>query len=164
MEYLDLLDKERNLTGERIIRGKSKPELPINRYINIIIIFIENSKGEFLIQKTSKQKGSKMATTGGFVKSGDTSLETVKIEVREELGINIYENEFKLFKTYSENQIFQDVYYMKKDIDIADIKLQKEEVEYVKWLSIDKIKELIKEEIFRKGNIEPFLDLIKDRN
>lgn len=169
MEYLDLLDKDRNLTGERILRANGKPNIPENKYINIINIFIQNNNKEFLIQKTSQEKGSVMATTGGFVKFGDTSIKTVIIEVQEELGLNINENEFQLFKSYENGSVFLDVYYMKKDIKINDMKLQKEEVEYVKWLSIDEIKELIKEDKFRKGNITPFLELIeseliKDRN
>lgn len=169
MEYLDLLDENRKLTGEKIIRGEGKPIIPNDRYINIIIIFIQNSKGEFLMQKTSKEKGSVIATTGGFVKSGDTSIDTVKIEVLEELGISIKENEFELFKTYITQSVYYDVYYMKKDISDNEFSLQKEEVEYVEWLSVDRIKKLIDNNELRKGNIEPFLELInsdfiKDRN
>ncbi len=70
LEYLDLYDENKNLTGEKIIRPKGKPQVPKNRYINLVIIFIRNSKGEFLFQKTSKEKGSVWATTGGHVQSG----------------------------------------------------------------------------------------------
>lgn len=169
MEYLDLLDNDRNLTGERILRENGKPIIPENKYINVIIIFVQNSDKKFLIQKTSKAKGSIMATTGGFVKSGDTSIRTVILEIQEELGLNINENDFKLFKSYEKDSVFLDVYYMQKNINIYDLTFQKEEVEYVEWLSIDEIKELIKEDKFRKGNITPFLELIeseliKDRN
>ena len=41
------------------------------------------------------------------------------------------------------------------------MKLQEEEVEFVKWLSIDEIKELMKKGEFREGNIIPFENLLK---
>ncbi len=72
MEYLDLLDENKNLTGKIIERGTKFEE---GYYVNVVIVFIENSKGQFLIQKTSKQKGSTWATTGGHVKAGSLPLE-----------------------------------------------------------------------------------------
>ena len=40
-------------------------------------------------KKTSKEKGSVIATTGGYVKSGSNSINTVCREISEELGIDI---------------------------------------------------------------------------
>ena len=154
-EYLDLYDINRNLTGEKVLRYKGmKPRA--DRYIIIAIVFIRNGEGKFLIQKTSKEKGSVFATTGGLVKSGHTSLETIVEEIKEELGISIEANE--LTCVYSENRghSFQDCYYIEKDIDINKLKLQKEEVEYVKWMSVSEIDALIEREEFRKGNIDAF--------
>ena len=42
-------------------------EVPKGFYNIVVIIFIENSKGEFLFQKTSKNKGSIWAVAGGHV-------------------------------------------------------------------------------------------------
>ena len=44
MEYLDLYDENKRLTGEKIIRKKGKPTVPQNNYINIVVIFIQNSE------------------------------------------------------------------------------------------------------------------------
>ena len=156
MEYLDLYDKNRILTGEKVLRGKGKPMIPEDRYINIIIIFIQNSEGKFLFQLTSKEKGNVIATTGGHVKSGQTSYETVLCEVKEELGLDISKEDIKFLDTYIFGIAFMDVYYLKKDIDEKSLVLQKEEVEDIKWLSIDEIKELINQEKVRKGNIKGF--------
>lgn len=41
MEYLDLYDKDKNLTGEKILRGNAKQDIPEGKFINIAIIFIE---------------------------------------------------------------------------------------------------------------------------
>lgn len=156
MEYLDLYDENKKLTGEKIIRSKGKPQLPKNKYINIVIIFIQNNKGEFLFQMTSKEKESEIATTGGVVKSGQTSYEAILDEVSEELGIDISNDEVKMINSYIFGVAFMDVYYLNKDININDLKLQEEEVESVEWFTIDKIKELINEGKIRKSNINGF--------
>ena len=52
-EKRDLYDINRNLTGETIYKGE---EIPEGRYINVVLVFIQNSKGDFLIQKRSERK------------------------------------------------------------------------------------------------------------
>ena len=160
MEYLDLYDENENLIGEKILKSKDmKPE--IGKYIKIVIVFIKNDENKFLIQKTSKQKGSVWATTGGLVSSGYTSDDTVIKEIEEELGLIINFNELKHICTEKREFSFQDVYYLEKNINIEDIKLQEEEVEFVKWLSVDEIKELINNNEFRKGNVFGFEKILE---
>lgn len=156
MEYLDLYDENKNLTGEKIIRDNGKPNVPDGRYINIVIIFIQNFKGQFLMQMTSKEKNNEWATTGGHVKSGQTSEEAIILEVYEELGLDISKEKIKLIDSSIFGIAFMDVYYMKKDIDIKELKLQKEEVSSVSWLSIEQINQLIHSGNLRKGNIMGF--------
>ena len=162
-ELLDLYDENRNLTGEVVKRFRDvKPEVPDGRFINIVIIFMENSRGEFLIQHTSIEKGGVYATTGGHVKSGSTSRDTVIIEVSEELGIDISNLDFKLFETVKFNKCFFDVYYLKCHIDIDDLVYQEDEVESCSWMSISDILNLMHEDKLRKGNIKPLFSIIKD--
>ena len=47
MEKRDLYDINRNLTGETIYKGDSIPD---GKFILVVLSFIQNSKGEFLIQ------------------------------------------------------------------------------------------------------------------
>lgn len=47
MERRDLYDKNRNLTGETILKGETIPD---ERYIVVVLVFIQNSEGKFLIQ------------------------------------------------------------------------------------------------------------------
>ena len=162
-ELLDLYDENRNLTGEVVKRFKNvKPEVPDGRFINIVIIFMENSRGEFLIQHTSVEKGGVYATTGGHVKSGSTSRDTVIIEVSEELGIDISNLDFKLFETVKFNKCFFDVYYLKHDFNIEDLVYQEDEVESCSWMSINDILDLMHEDKLRKSNIKPLFSIIKD--
>src|SRR5574344_1419799 len=159
MEYLALYDDFDNLLNEKVLRSQ-KLNIDDGKYFRIVIIFRENSNHEFLIQKCSEEKDNVFATTGGHVQYNVSSIKTAQQEILEELGINVVLDELKLIKTYKYPKAYQDVYYLKKDININDLKLQLEEVSYVEWMSIDKIEQLIKNNLFRKGNIKPFLDLL----
>lgn len=159
MEYLDIYDKNRQKTGKIIERGTHG--LVDGEYVNLVLIFIKNSKNEYLIQKTSKEKGGVWATTGGHVKSGSDSHQTIIEEVNEELGLDITNDDFKLVDTTFIGHGLIDTYYLEKEIDINDIVVQEEEVEYVKWLTKDDIYKLIEEDIFRKGNIPGFEKVIE---
>ena len=50
MEYRDLYDKDRNLTGKTIAKGE---EIPNGYYIRVVVCFMENSEGKFLMQKNN---------------------------------------------------------------------------------------------------------------
>lgn len=164
-EYTDLYDENKNLTGEKLFREKgTKLIVPKGRYSVVVLVFIENSKGEFLFQMASKRKKNVWATTGGHVKSGQTSKEAIIEEIKEELGIDINEDEVKLFKTYKYDDAFKDVFYIKKDIDINSLTYEKDEVEYVKYLTKDEILDLINNNgNIRKTNIDAFLDIINSK-
>ena len=156
MEYLDLYDKNKKITGDIIVRTHDKANVPNNKYINIVLVFIKNCEDKFLLQLTSKEKDSVIATTGGHVKSGQTSIEAILCEIEEELGLKIDDNEVEYVGTYKRKFAFVDVYYLNKNVDISDITLQKEEVESVKWYTVDEINDLIISNKLRKGNIFAF--------
>lgn len=157
MEKRDLYDINRNLTGETIYKGEPIPD---NRYIIVVLSLMQNSKGEFLIQKRSVQKDGKYASTGGHVKSGETSIQGIISEIKEEIGLNVQENELELIYTDREDkeQVFFDVYYLNKDFDIADLVLEEDEVESVEWASLDRIKQLINDGFFWKIMLKKFLE------
>ena len=118
-EYTDLYDEDKNKTDKKLFREKgTKLEVPSGYYNIVVLAFIKNSKGEYLIQKTSKNKKGVYAITGGHVKSGETSLDAVINEINEELGIKIDKKDCKLFKTYKYESAFKDVFYIEKDIDL----------------------------------------------
>ena len=145
VEYRDLYDDNKNLIGQTIKKGDSFSHLG---NIIVVLVFIQNSKGEFLIQFTSKEKNSVFGTTGGHPKAGETSLEGIMTEIKEELGLLVNKDEVIYFDTKLMKNRFLDLYYIKKDIDINDLTLQKEEVEYVKWMSLEEINNLIDNNLF----------------
>lgn len=159
MEKRDLYDISRNLTGETIFKGE---KIPPNNYIVVVLVFIQNSKGEFLIQKRSAQKHGKYASTGGHPKSGETSIEGMITEIKEEIGLEVQKDELTLvFNGKADRkQAFFDIYYLKKDLDIKDFVLQKEEVDFVEWDTIDKVKQLINDGLFLKSHAEEFFRVL----
>lgn len=153
MEKRDLYDINRKLTGETIYKNE---KIPANRYILVVLVFIQNSQGKFLIQKRSKQKDGKYASTGGHPKTGETSIDGMITEIKEELGLTVKPEELELIFSGQEDvkQVFFDIYYMRKDFIISDLKLQKEEVDFVEWLSFKEIEALIKKGLFLENHAE----------
>ena len=151
MELRDLYDKNKKVTGKTFIKGE---QVPKGYYYLIVAIFIENSKGEFLIQKRVPRKGGKWATTAGHPKAGESSFEGLCEEVREELGIDITKETPTLYETWTHNDQFFDIYYLKKDININDITIQKEEVDGVRYASINEIHEMYKKGLFHENHYE----------
>jgi len=54
-----LHDENKKLTGETIYRGQ---DVPKGRYYITVVIFIQNNKNQFLLQKRVKKKDGKWAT------------------------------------------------------------------------------------------------------
>ena len=150
-EYLNLYNQNGNLLEGKGIRGEKNDNL-----FGVVIIFIENSKEEFLIQKTAPSRGSIYATTGGHVDYGSDFYDTVINEVKEELGLDISNEDVKEITSYVFPPYYLKTYYLKKDIDIKDIIIKDDELEYVKWLSTKEIDDLISNNQFREGNIKGY--------
>lgn len=149
-EYRDLYDGNKNNIYERVKKGN---KIPKNRYYITVVIFIENDKGELLLQ--INKKFNKWSITGGHPKSGESSLVGAQTELKEELNLDIKQNELKLFKTIKTEDDFVDLYYLKKNIDINSIKMQFEEVADVNWFTRKQVDKMIKD----KGFLDPHIEL-----
>lgn len=165
IEKRDLYDINRNLTGETIYKGET---IPKNRYIVVVLAFIQNSKGDFLIQKRSIEKGGKYASTGGHPKSGENSIQGICTEIQEEIGLNVNEEELELIYSSraDSEQVFFDIYYLEKDFNIEKLTLQNEEVQFVEWASLKKIKQLINNNLFLPNHSEEvyrMINIFKER-
>ena len=82
MEKRDLYNENRELLGKTIFKDEVIPD---GSFILMVVGFIENSDGQYLIQKRSGIKGGEWAFTGGHPKHGESSLEGIKTEIIEEL-------------------------------------------------------------------------------
>ncbi len=160
MEQRDLYDKDRKPTGKTIYKGEEVPE---GSYIVVVLIYIQNSEGKFLIQKRSARKNGLYATTGGHPKHGESSIEGIITEVKEEIGLDLNPDDLTLYYggRSETTRVFWDNYYIKMDIDdISKLKLQEEEVESLHWFSADEIHNLMKDGKFFKNHYEEFEVLV----
>lgn len=149
MELLDLYDNKKEKLHKVFDRNSGEPKE--GEYKLSVHSWIINSKGHILIQKrneTIKRHPGKWAFTGGAVDAGESSLEGAIREVKEELGILTSKDEIEFFISFKREKGFVDVWLIKKDIDIKDISLQKEEVSTAKWVSLKELKQLIDNDEF----------------
>ena len=144
MELVDKFDNKRqplNISRERF-------EKISGEYNQSVHVWFLNDKNELLIQKRSMSKRvypGMWAITGGAVDSGEQPIDALYREVKEELGLTIAPEETELLLSLSRTYDFVDIYLVKKEIHLDDIIMQPEEVDEVKWVSIDEFKSLLKE-------------------
>lgn len=153
MEKRDLYDENKELTGETIFKGEP---IPKGRYYITVVIFIQNDEGKFLIQKRVMNKDGKWATTGGHPVSGESSKQGIITEIKEELGIDVKSENIQLFKTIKTEDDFVDLYYLKENVNIENVVVQREEVEKAKWASIEEIKDMIQNDEFSESHTKFF--------
>lgn len=146
MELLDLYDANGNKLNKTVERGQKFKE----GKIMISMAIIKNDKNQYLIQKTSKEKGSFYALTGGHVLHNETDIEAIIREVKEELGMDVLENEIKkiAFDNHPNGPVLVSLFLINKNIDINSLIFQKEEVECANWLSKEEVLRLISNKSF----------------
>lgn len=163
-ELRDLYDINSNKTDKTYYKGES---IPNGYYPMVVMAVIRNSKGEFLMQKRSINKGGDWGVTGGHPKSGETPIEGIISEVKEELGLDFSNEKFIEYDSGCDGKDCYKMYYINKDIDINDITIQKEELSEVKWFTMDELKRMVESKELNNDQISCFIkvcDYIKNTN
>lgn len=156
MEILDLYDSDLRPTGQTVERGQLVPQ---GLMIPIVAVFIHNNEGKYLIQKVAESKGGYYATTAGHVKSGEMDFTiSMQRELKEELGLSITQSELKLLKIRRYGYKFTLLYMLRSNVPVEMLRLQKEEVESVQWMSREEIEKLCDEGKFNKIHYQLMLD------
>lgn len=151
MEVLDIYDEKKNCTG-KTITTTSESKLGKDEYFLCVQCWIVNSSREILLtqRRKNKENGGKWEPTGGCVISGETSLEGMKRELNEEIGIDVKKGDLILIKTIQEKRearnCFRDIYILKKNIAIRDLKFNDGEVVDSKYVTINEFEEMIQQE------------------
>ena len=153
-EKRDLYDINGNKTGLTYFKGD---KVPVGYYPMVVMIAIQNSEGKFLMQKRVEEKGGDYGVTGGHPKSGETPYEGIITEVKEELGIDISNNEIIEFDSGCDLKDCYKMYYTKIDLDLSKLNIQKEELSEVKWFSLEELQDMVNKKILNQDQIDFFI-------
>lgn len=155
-ELWDIYDENRKKTGKLAERGITKLEFGKEYHI-VVQGIILNSKNEILISQRAefKENGLQWECNGGSILAGETSLDGIIRELKEELGLEFSKKEAIYLKEISGRKFpnFKDLWLFRKDIDIKNVKFNDGEAIAAKWVSID---EFIK--MYNDGEIVETVD------
>ncbi len=152
-ELRDLYDINSNLTGKTYHKGEVIPE---GFYPMVVMVVIRNSKGEFLMQKRVPRKGGDWGVTGGHPKSGETPLEGIVTEVKEELGLDFSKENFIEYDSGCDGKDCYKMYFVTKDLDLNDITIQEDELSEVRWFSMDELQHMVETKELNEDQIACF--------
>lgn len=159
-ELWDIYDGNKKKTGRTAERGVY--EFKDGEYHLVVQAIILNTKNEILISKRApfKKFGGMWECNGGSALKGETSLEGILREVKEELGIKFSKTEAIFLKEVKREMVpanFKDLWLFKRDIKDEEITFPDGEATDFKWVSIDEFMEM-----FNNQEIVPTVDFGRD--
>lgn len=144
MELVDLYDEDRVPLGRTAERSAPKGR---GEYRTVVHVCVFDSRGWLLIQQRAPEKfiwpGLWDVSVGGGVDAGETSRQGAEREFREELGYPLDLTGLRPSVTVNFDGGFDDFYLLTKDLDLADLTLQAEEVRAVRWAALEEILDMV---------------------
>ena len=142
MEFNDVYDSQRNLTGKVHRRGSHWQP---GEYGLVVCVWVYDGRGHLLL--TRRAKGKSFAGTwensGGAAKAGEDSRQAIVRELYEETGIRAEAEEFEYLSTTRDRCMFYDHYCLRRNTPARDVVLLPGETDAVQWASFDKIRQMI---------------------
>ena len=144
MEWNDVYDKERNLTGRVHRRGtRWRP----GEYGLVVCVWVYDGKGNLLL--TRRAKGKSFAGTwensGGSAKAGESSRQAIARELLEETGIRADQEEFEYLSSDRDRHAHYDFYCLKRNTPLSEIVLLPGETDAVQWASHEQVRQMIQD-------------------
>lgn len=150
MEYLDTYNEDGTPTGRKKLRAEVHRDGDWHKTIHA---WIMNSKGELLIQLRDPAKETSPSkwdiSIAGHISAGSDAIETLVREADEELGLEIRSEDaaylFTVRQQRSEperslvNNELQDVFLIRRDVDIETLRFQDDEVSAVRWIAPEEL-------------------------
>jgi isopentenyldiphosphate isomerase len=151
MELLDVYTQEHKLTGRTTLRND--PKLGKEDRLLVVHICIFNAEGKMLIQQRQSWKKHHAncwdISAGGFARSGEDAVSAALRETHEELGLTISKDDLDFAFTVNFFYVLDDFFTVQnKEIHIAQLTLQQEEVADVRWASLEDILKMLKDGTF----------------
>ena len=153
-EKRDLYNINSELTGKTYFKGDPIPE---GYYSMVVMIAIQNSKGEFLMQKRVSRKGGDWGVTGGHPKSDETTDQGIITEVKEELGVDIRGQKLETFDSGCDGKDCYKMYYTKMDLDLKSLQIQEDELTKVRWFPMKELQDMVDNNELNQDQIDFFI-------
>lgn len=142
MEWNDIYDSQRNLTGRLHLRGEPWGE---DEFGLAVCVWVYDGKGNVLL--TRRAPGKTFAGTwensGGSALAGETNLQAICRELYEETGIKADPAEFELLGTERTDWAFFDHYCLRRQTPIEQIVLLPGETVDAKWVTFGQVQAMI---------------------
>lgn len=155
MEYWDIYDKNKQLTGRKMKRNDWI--LKDDEYHLTVLGVLMRPDHTFLITRRVMTKAwapGWWEVSGGGAQAGETSRQAVNREVFEETGVDVsnaaggYQFTYHRENPGEGDNYFVDVYRFTVDINAEDLHFQKSEILDWKFATADEIRELAREGVF----------------
>lgn len=142
MEWNDIYDKDRNLTGRVHRRGTPWRK---GEYGLVVCVWVYDGSGRLLLTRRAPEKSyaGTWENSGGAAQAGETSLQAIARELYEETGIRADPEEFRLLETGRDRSCHYDFYCLRRDVPVEQIVLQPGETDGAKWVTPEQIHEMI---------------------
>ena len=142
MELNDIYDAQRNLTGRVHRRGTRWRK---GEYGLVVCVWVYDGEGNVLMTRRAPEKTvpGTWENSGGAAKAGETSLQAIVRELREETGIEARPGEFELIDTGTDGNTHYDYYCLKRKLPIEQVVLQPGETDDAKWVSLPQVHQMI---------------------
>ena len=157
MEWNDIYDSDRNLTGRVHLRGTPWRE---GEFGLVVCVWIYDGKGRILLTRRAPQKSfaGTWENSGGAAKAGEDSLSAIQRELWEETGIRAEKSQFQFLRTARDKNSFFDHYCLHWQGGVDQIVLLPGETDGVRWCDFEEIHRMINAGEICKIIAEQFLE------
>jgi isopentenyl-diphosphate Delta-isomerase len=158
-ELIDIFDEN----NKPLNIQKMKSEAHANGlWHRVVHVWIYNSKKELLIQLRAKDKDMHPnewdISSAGHVSAGEEVIDGAMRELDEELGLKIQKKDLRFLKVKKnssdfgnmKNNEFYNVYLLQYEGDITKLKIQKEELQKIRFIKLDELAKDLKFKINSK--------------
>jgi isopentenyl-diphosphate delta-isomerase type 1 len=155
-EMIDILDSQGTKTGATKPASEVHTDGDWHRTVHVWIL---NSKHQLLLQRRSPTKVNFPdmwdISAAGHVDAGESSIETAIRETKEEIGLDLAPQDLEFLFTqvqqFTQNNgtfvehKFDDVYLVRRDVDIVGLVLQPEEVTEMRYIDVSEFEQWVRE-------------------